>query len=71
MGALGTQIIGRDGQRGPWQNLGATDSYLRSDNKGFHLVFLDPNPMQFLPTTVENAGSELPGDQMYSVESIS
>ena len=43
MGALGTQIIGRDSQWGSWQNLGASDSYLRTDNVGFNLMFLDAN----------------------------
>lgn len=43
MGALGTQIIGRDDQWGSWQNLGGSDSYLRTDNVGFSLMFLDAN----------------------------
>ena len=44
MGALGAQIISRSaGAWGAWTNLSATDSYIRTDNKGFHLVFLDPN----------------------------
>ena len=43
MGALGTQLISRDSQWGTWQNLGGSDSYLRTDNKGFSLIFLDAN----------------------------
>jgi hypothetical protein len=43
MGALGTQIIGRGDQWGSWQNLGSPDSYLRTDNVGFSLIFLDAN----------------------------
>ena len=43
MGAMGTQIIGHGSQWGAWQNLNAKQSYLRNDNKGFHLIFLDPN----------------------------
>jgi hypothetical protein len=45
MGALGTQLISADnnGQWGSWALLAASNSYLRTDNVGFHLVFLDPN----------------------------
>lgn len=43
MGALGTQIIGGDNQWGSWQNLSGSDSYLRTDNVGFSLMFLDTN----------------------------
>lgn len=43
MGALGIQIIGRDDQWGSWQELGGSDSYLRTDNEGFALIFLDAN----------------------------
>jgi hypothetical protein len=45
MGALGTQVIGRDssGAWGSWQLLSASNSFIRTDNKGFRVVFLDPN----------------------------
>ncbi len=43
MGALGTQIIGRHDQWGSWQKLGGSDSYLRTDNEGFSLIYLDAN----------------------------
>lgn len=45
MGALNTQVIGRDGnnQWGAWHLLGSSDSYIRTDNTGFRLLFLDPN----------------------------
>lgn len=45
MGALNTQLLSRDNnnQWGSWYFLSATDSYVRVDNKGFHLLFLDPN----------------------------
>jgi hypothetical protein len=45
MGALGTQLISADnnGHWGAWALLTATNSYVRTDNVGFHLVFLDPN----------------------------
>jgi hypothetical protein len=45
MGALNTMLIGRNnaGQWGAWHLLGASDSTTRDDNKGFRLVFLDPN----------------------------
>jgi hypothetical protein len=39
VGALGTSLSAS----GPWQLLSATDSYIRTDNVGFHVVFLDPN----------------------------
>jgi len=43
MGALGTQIIGSDGQGDSWQDLGGSDSYLSTSNAGFNLIFLDAN----------------------------
>ena len=45
MGALGTQLISADnsGHWGSWALLSASNSYVRTDNVGFHLVFLDPN----------------------------
>jgi hypothetical protein len=45
MGALTTMLIGRDSnnQWGQWHLLGASDCYVRIDNVGFQLLFLDPN----------------------------
>jgi len=45
MGALVTQLISADnnGHWGSWALLAASNSYVRTDNVGFHLVFLDPN----------------------------
>jgi hypothetical protein len=45
MGALNTQSISRDSnnQWGTWHQLGPSDSYGRTDNTGFHLLFLDAN----------------------------
>jgi hypothetical protein len=45
MGVLGTQLISADnnGQWGSWALLAPSNSYVRADNVGFHLVFLDPN----------------------------
>jgi hypothetical protein len=45
MGALNTQLIARDSnhQWGTWQFLTPSDSSIRTDNIGFHLLFLDPN----------------------------
>jgi hypothetical protein len=45
MGSLSTQLISRDAsnQWGAWHFLSATDSYIRADNVGFHLLFNDPN----------------------------
>lgn len=45
MGALGAQLISADnnGHWGSWALLAASNSSLRIDNLGFHLVFLDPN----------------------------
>lgn len=45
MGALSTQLIAADnnGHWGNWAMLAASNSYVRTDNVGFHLVFLDPN----------------------------
>jgi len=45
MGALGTQLSSADnnGVWGSWTPLSASDAYVRTDNVGFNLVFLDPN----------------------------
>jgi hypothetical protein len=45
MGALHTQLISADasGAWGAWALLSASNSTVRTDNVGFHLVFLDPN----------------------------
>ncbi|HEX4837680.1 MAG TPA: hypothetical protein VFV03_04055 [Solirubrobacteraceae bacterium] len=45
MGALNTMLISRNasGTWGSWQLLSAANSYVRTDNVGFHPVFLDPN----------------------------
>ena len=45
MGALGTQLISLDnnGLWGTWELLSPSNSYVRTDNMGFQLVFLDPN----------------------------
>jgi hypothetical protein len=45
MGALGTQLISSDdsGLWGSWAQLSASNSYVRTDEVGFQLVFLDPN----------------------------
>jgi hypothetical protein len=45
LGALSTQLIGRDSgkQWGAWHFLALSDSYVRTDNKGFNLLFCDPN----------------------------
>lgn len=45
MGALRTQLIGANasGAWGSWALLSASNSTIRTDNVGFHLVFLDPN----------------------------
>jgi hypothetical protein len=44
MGALTTELISRsNNQWGAWHFLGGADSYIRTDNKGFHLLFLDAN----------------------------
>jgi len=45
MGALSTQIISRNSnnQWGAWHFLGTADSYIRTDNVGFQLIFNDPN----------------------------
>jgi hypothetical protein len=43
MGFLNTQLISRNGGWGSWRQLSANDSYVRTDNKGFTLSFLDPN----------------------------
>jgi len=44
-GALNTMLISRgsSGAWGSWQLLSAANSYIRTDNQGFYLVFLDPN----------------------------
>jgi hypothetical protein len=45
MGALRGQIVSADnnGAWGGWALVGAADSNIRTDNVGFHEVFLDPN----------------------------
>lgn len=45
MGALGAQLASADnsGVWGSWASLASADSYVRTDNVGFNLVFLDPN----------------------------
>jgi hypothetical protein len=45
MGALGAQLSSADdyGVWGSWAPLSAADSYVRTGNVGFNLVFLDPN----------------------------
>jgi hypothetical protein len=45
MGSLSTMLISRNasGAWGSWEFLSAAHSYVRTDNVGFHLVFLDPN----------------------------
>ena len=45
MGALGAQLVSSDnnGVWGSWAPLSPSDSYVRTDNVGFNLVFLDPN----------------------------
>jgi hypothetical protein len=45
MGALGTQLVGSDnsGVWGNWELLSLQNSYVRTDDTGFQLVFLDPN----------------------------
>jgi hypothetical protein len=45
MGALGAQLISSDnnGLCGSWVPLSPSNSYLRTDNVGFNLVFLDPD----------------------------
>src|SRR5215208_4228727 len=44
-GALRTMLISRNssGAWGSWQLLSSANSYIRTDNAGFFLVFLDPN----------------------------
>lgn len=45
MGAIATQLISADnnGHWGNWALLSASNSTVRVDNLGFHLMFLDPN----------------------------
>jgi hypothetical protein len=45
MGALGAQLVSLDnnGVWGSWELLSASNSYVRTDNVGFNLVFLDSN----------------------------
>ena len=45
MGALNTQMLSRasNNQWGAWHLLSPSDSDVRTDNTGFHLLFLDPN----------------------------
>jgi hypothetical protein len=44
-GFLNTQLTSRDtgGAWGSWKLLSAADSYVRTDNVGFHPLFIDPN----------------------------
>ena len=45
MGTINTQLISKNAgnQWGAWGLLASSDSYIRTDNVGFHLLFLDPN----------------------------
>lgn len=45
MGSLNTQLTGRasTNEWGAWHLLDPSDSYVRTDNTGFHQMFLDPN----------------------------
>lgn len=45
MGALNIQLISRNAsnQWGSWHSVTPSDSYIRTDNTGFSLIFLDPN----------------------------
>ena len=45
MGVLGVQLVSANstGQWGSWALLAFPNSYVRVDNVGFHLIFLDPN----------------------------
>jgi len=45
MGALATQFVSAEenGEWGDWALLAASQANIRTDNVGFHLVFLDPN----------------------------
>lgn len=45
MGATGTLLMSADqyGRWGKWARLGATDSYVRTDNQGFSLRYVAPN----------------------------
>lgn len=45
MGALGVQLtsLDNDGVWSSWTALSPSDSYVRTDNVGFNVVFLDPN----------------------------
>lgn len=45
MGALRTMLISRgsSGAWGSWQLLSAANSYVRTDNVGFYVVFVDAN----------------------------
>jgi hypothetical protein len=45
MGALNIQLISRDASShwGSWHSITPADSYIRTDNVGFSLLFLDPN----------------------------
>ena len=45
MGALTTQLMSADsnGKWGGWALLAGADSAIRTDNVGFHSLFLDPN----------------------------
>ena len=45
MGALNIQLMSRNAanQWGGWHSISASDSYIRTDNVGFSVIFLDPN----------------------------
>ncbi len=45
MGAVDVQLVSADntGLWGSWMRLAPLNSYIRVDNLGFHLAFLDPN----------------------------
>jgi hypothetical protein len=45
MGAVDVQLVSADdtGQWGRWMRLSPLNSYVRADDLGFHLAFLDPN----------------------------
>jgi hypothetical protein len=45
LGAVDVQLVSADdtGQWGSWMRLAPLNSYIRADNLGFHLAFLDPN----------------------------
>ena len=66
MGALDAQLISSDsnGVWGTWELLPSSDSYLRTDNVGFNLVFLDPN-YAFI---VSSSPAVLPAERRYHAD---